>query len=179
LTRTDSLEVTGQATDKAEPAARLEFRAVFERYSPYVATIAFRILGRDDEVDDVVQDVFLQVHRRLHTIQVPAVRAWLAIATVRATRRRLRRRWVWRALGFDGTGDELIDPKASPEQRAHVGSVARLLDHMPADDRIAWVLRHLEDKTLEETAELCGCSVSTVQRRLRAAKSYLDRTGAK
>jgi RNA polymerase sigma-70 factor, ECF subfamily len=122
-----------------------------------------------------VQDVFLQVHRRLHTIQAGAVRAWLAVTTVRATRRRLRKRWLWQALGFDSVADELIDPDASLEERAHVASAARLLDRMPADERIVWVLRQLEGKTLEETARLCTCSVSTVQRRIRAAKDFLDR----
>jgi transmembrane sensor len=40
--------------------AGLDIDALFMRHSPYVAAVALRLLGRDDEVDDVVQDVFLQ-----------------------------------------------------------------------------------------------------------------------
>jgi RNA polymerase sigma-70 factor (ECF subfamily) len=178
LTGTDPFDTTGSAAHEAEGAATLDFRTIFERYSHYVATIAFRLLGRNDEVDDVVQDVFLQVHRRFSTIRPDAVRGWLAVVTVRATRRRLRRRWLWRSLGVEDLTEELPDPDATPEQRAHVQSVGRLLDKMPADNRIAWILKQVEGKTIEETAQLCGCSVSTAQRRLRAAYIFLNRARA-
>jgi RNA polymerase sigma-70 factor, ECF subfamily len=178
LTGVDPFGRAGTAANDTDQAPALDFRTIFERYSHYVATIAFRLLGRNDEVDDVVQDVFLQVHRRLSTIRPDAVRGWLAVVTVRATRRRLRRRWLWRTLGMENITEELPDPDASPEQRAHVLSVGRLLDKMPADNRIAWLLKQVEGKTIEETANLCGCSVSTAQRRLRAAHIFLNRARA-
>jgi RNA polymerase sigma-70 factor (ECF subfamily) len=178
LSAGDPFAGVGPAANDTDLSQPLDFRTIFERYSHYVATIAFRLLGRNDEVDDVVQDVFLQVHRRLSTIRPDAVRGWLAVVTVRATRRRLRRRWLWRSLGVENISEELPDPDASPEQRAHVLSVGRLLDKMPADNRIAWLLKQVEGKTIEETAELCGCSVSTAQRRLRAAHIFLNRARA-
>src|SRR5262249_39524958 len=118
LTGTDPFDATGSAANDTDSPAVLDFRTIFERYSHYVATIAFRLLGRNDEVDDVVQDVFMQVHRRLSTIRPDAVRGWLAVVTVRATRRRLRRRWLWRSLGVEDLTEELPDPDASPEQRS-------------------------------------------------------------
>src|SRR6185436_4244706 len=149
LSAGDPFAGVGAAANDTDQAKPLDFRTIFERYSHYVATIAFRLLGRNDEVDDVVQDVFLQVHRRLSTIRPDAVRGWLAVVTVRATRRRLRRRWLWRTLGIENITEELPDPDASPEQRAHVLSVGRLLDKMPADNRIAWLLKQVEGKTIE------------------------------
>ena len=83
LTRGDPFAGMGAAANDTDQAPALDFRTLFERYSQYVATIAFRLLGRNDEVDDVVQDVFLQVHRRLSTIRPDAVRGWLAVVTVR------------------------------------------------------------------------------------------------
>jgi DNA-directed RNA polymerase specialized sigma24 family protein len=44
---------------------------------------------------------------------------------------------------------------------------------MPRDERLAWVLRFVEGETLESISELLGSSVSTVQRRLRAAHAKL------
>lgn len=41
------------------PPPSLELREVFRTHSAYVATLAFRLLGRDDEIDDMVQEVFL------------------------------------------------------------------------------------------------------------------------
>ena len=52
-------------------------------------------------------------------------------------------------------------------------SVYRLLETMPASERVVWVLRHIEAEPLERIATLCGCSVSTVQRRLRSAARWV------
>jgi DNA-directed RNA polymerase specialized sigma24 family protein len=42
---------------------------LFQLYAPYVATIGFRLLGRDHELDDLVQDVFIEAHRGLHQLR--------------------------------------------------------------------------------------------------------------
>ena len=57
----------------------------------------------------------------------------------------------------------MIDGAASQEERAEIARVYR-----------AWVLRFVEGETLESTADLLGCSVSTAQRRLRSAESKMD-----
>jgi DNA-directed RNA polymerase specialized sigma24 family protein len=48
-----------------------------------------------------------------------------------------------------------------------------MLDRMPRDERLVWVLRFVEGETLESIAGLLGASVSTVQRRLRAAEETM------
>ena len=71
----------------------LSLDAAFRRYSPYVAAISLRLLGRDDEVDDIVQDVFLSAVKGFQQIRdAGAAKAWLATVTVRVARRRLRMR---------------------------------------------------------------------------------------
>ena len=73
------------ATTMEDPARHLE--AAFRRYSRYVAAVALRLLGRDDEVDDVVQEVFLAALRGLERLREPeAVKGWLATVTVRPPR---------------------------------------------------------------------------------------------
>src|SRR5262245_61741152 len=78
---------------RAEPEVRAEpmdVDALFRRYAPYVAVIAHRLLGRDDEVDDTVQEVFIAAYRGLGAIRDPnAVKGWLARVAVRSARRRL------------------------------------------------------------------------------------------
>jgi RNA polymerase sigma-70 factor (ECF subfamily) len=68
---------------------------------------------------------------------------------------------------------ELADSSASPEERAQLAHVYRTLERMPRDERVVWVLRLVEGETLESIADLLGCSVSTVQRRLRAAQATM------
>jgi RNA polymerase sigma-70 factor, ECF subfamily len=155
-----------------------DFDRVFRRYAPYVAAIGLRLLGRDDELDDLVQDVFLEAHRGLARIRdAGALRPWLAAIAVRRAARRLRwqKLWTWMKPGSPLDPGDIVDPAASPEERAHVAMTYRLLDKLPTGQRVVWVLRHVEGESLDAIARLCGCSKSTVQRRLRAAGNALQK----
>lgn len=150
---------------------------LFTRHASYVGAVAIRLLGRPGEVDDVVQEVFLAAHKGLKDRSDPrAVRRWLAKVAVRTSRRRLR---SLRAKGFLGLGDDpdyesLADTGASPEQRVLLARVYEALDELPAQERIAWVLRHVEGHRLEDVAELAGCSLATAKRRIAAARGKLQ-----
>ena len=153
-----------------------DFDEVFRRYSPYVARVALRLLGNDSEVDDLVQDVFLEAHRGLAQLrEAGALRGWLSRICVRRATRRLRRRRLLAFLSFELLLDrELpVAVDATPEQRLEVARVYRCLDRLSADERVAWVLRHVEGESLDDLVVLCGCSKSTVQRRLRAAQARI------
>jgi RNA polymerase sigma-70 factor (ECF subfamily) len=152
------------------------FEEVFHRYAPYVAKIGYRLLGRDGEVDDLVQDVFMAAHRGLSGLREPeAIRGWLATVTVRKAQRRLRRRKVWKFLQLDSEPayEQVVAPDASPEQQAILGAVYRVLDQLPTNQRVAWTIRHVQGETLERTATLCNCSLATVKRRIKAAHELI------
>jgi RNA polymerase sigma-70 factor (ECF subfamily) len=164
------------APDASAPGpAEVRFEDVFRTYSAYVARVALRLLGRDDEVDDVVQDSFLAAHRGLKNLRDPAgMRGWLATVTVRVCRRKLRLRRMWSMVGLEDAGAHLPSREASPEARALLVHLYSLLDRLPADERIAWVLRHVEGEQLEAVARLCGCSLATAKRRIAAAQARLE-----
>jgi RNA polymerase sigma-70 factor, ECF subfamily len=149
----------------------------FRQYAPYVAAIALRLLGRDDEVDDVVQDVFLDAIRGAAKLRRrEALKAWLATVTVRVARRRLRTRRLRGWLGFDKAYDyeQTVAPGASPEDRAFLARVYRVLDALPIEQRLAWALRYVNGDDLEGVAAACGCSLATVKRRIAAAQAAVE-----
>jgi RNA polymerase sigma-70 factor (ECF subfamily) len=150
--------------------------AVFRRYSRYVAAVAFRLLGRDDEVDDVVQEVFLAALSGLGRLREPeAVKGWLATVTVRTVARRLRRRRLKALFGLDrAPAYELPDKDAPAEARLLLGRVYQLLDGMPVGERLAWTLRNVEGEPLERVAALCKCSLATAKRRIAAVQARLE-----
>jgi RNA polymerase sigma-70 factor (ECF subfamily) len=153
------------------------FDELFRRHAPYVGGLVLKLIGRPGYVDDIVQDVFIRAHRGLKDLRDPqAVRPWLRRIAVRRARRWLRRRWVlrWFRESDVAAHPDLVDAGASPEQRAQIAQVYRMLERMPQDDRVVWVLRFVEGETLDEIAEALGCSVSTVQRRLRAARAVME-----
>lgn len=169
--------VTSVPNEEPVDALELDFDVVFRRYAPYVAAVAHRLLGRDDEVDDTIQEVFLVAVHGLKTIRDPSsVKAWLARITVRTARRRLRRRRLFQSLGFhDRVGyQHLADAAASPEVRALLERVYRVLDGLPTDQRIAWTLRHVQGERLDQVASLTGCSLATAKRRIAAASQVLQ-----
>lgn len=154
----------------------LDFDSVFRRYSPYVASVGLRLLGRDDELDDLVQDVFLEAHRGLrHVRDANAIKGWLARICVRRAVRRLRRRKLRAWLSLDSFEHEptYASPEASPEARAEVARLYAQLEQLPTLTRAVWVLRFLEGEGLDDIAAFCACSKSTVQRRLREAQAEL------
>jgi RNA polymerase sigma-70 factor (ECF subfamily) len=158
-------------------AAELDLDALFRRYASYVAAIAHRLLGRDDDVDDTVQEVFLAAVRGLGAIRDPgAVKAWLARIAVRVARRKLQKRRLRAFFGLDDPAvyGSITDPSASPEQKALLARVYRVLDGVPANERVAWVLRHVEGEPLESVAALSGCSLATAKRRIAAAARTIE-----
>jgi hypothetical protein len=96
--------------------APISLEEAFKQYAPHVAAIGFRILGSRDQMQDLVQDVFLKAHDWIARIDDPrALKSWLTTVTVREARLRLRMRRVraflhladnppttaaWRAVGL-------------------------------------------------------------------------------
>jgi RNA polymerase sigma-70 factor (ECF subfamily) len=153
------------------------FEDLFRTHAPYVGGLVLKLTGRPAYVDDIVQDVFIRAHRSLGRLRDPrAVRPWLRRIAVRSARRWLRKRWVlrWFRESDVAAHPDLVDANASPEQRAQIAQVYRMLERMPEIDRVVWVLRLVEGDTLEEIAAALGCSVSTVQRRLRVASAAME-----
>jgi RNA polymerase sigma-70 factor (ECF subfamily) len=151
--------------------------ALYRRYSPYVASIATRLLGRDGEVDDLVQDVFIEAMRGIAGVRERnAIKGWLAKITVRMSVKRLRKRRWLNALHLDLDHDDyerLAGRSATAEQRALVAKIYRVLDQLPARTRVIWSLRHVLEEPLHAIVELTACSQSTVQRKLRDAEAVL------
>lgn len=148
-------------------------------HSPYVAGLAYRLLGRDAEVDDVVQDVFVALLRFHGSVRdANALRGWLATTTVRVALRRLRARRLrlrsW--LGLDDSEPaSLPAPGANAEEQLGLARVHRALDGIAPSARIAWILRYVEQETMEEVARLVGCSLTTAKRRVGAAQVAVKR----
>jgi len=164
------------AVDPADQGADPD--RLFRQHAGYVAGVAIRLLGRDVEVDDVVQDVFLAAFRGLGALRDPgAVRAWLTKVAVRIGMRRLRWRRLRRTFGLDVDHgyDELPDPSLSAEDRHVVARIYTLLDRLPAAERVAWTLRYVEDRAASEVAALQRCSLATAKRRIARVEDAIRR----
>jgi RNA polymerase sigma-70 factor (ECF subfamily) len=157
-------------------APRSTAEDMFRRNAKYVARLGFRLLGRDEGLDDLVQDVFLAATAaQLTTKNEHEQRGWLATVTVRMAGRILRRRRLARFFGLDdGPAERLMSPGAPADTVVFVAQLYRRLDAVPAAERVAWTLRHIEDEPLETVAVLCGVSLATAKRRIAAVQRVLQ-----
>ena len=149
-----------------------EFLRVFNEYERYVASIGSRILGANNGVDDLVQEVFLVIYQEFHKLrELSSIKAWLATIATRVAWRQRGRPWLYSKLSL--TQVEELNPlestDASPELQADLATLLERLRSMPATLREPWLLRFIDGETLPRIAELLDCSQSTVQRRLREA----------
>jgi RNA polymerase sigma-70 factor (ECF subfamily) len=158
-------------------SADIPLDALYARYAPYVAAIAMRILGRESEVEDLVQDVFAISVRGLRRRKNHGeIKRWLATVTVRRSMRRLRMLalWSWMDLDDETHWDEIADQSVGADERRLIAHVYRALDRVPIRDRVAWVLRYVEGESLQQVAELCGCSLATAKRRIARAHAKIS-----
>ncbi len=152
--------------------------ALFRRYSRMVNGLAYRVLGRDSEVDDLVQDSFLEALKNLHRLENPqAFASWLGSIVVRTASKRLRRRALLNRLGLRRNTpidpDVVLSNDAPPDVRAQLSRIYSCLDAMHHEMRLSLILHRVEGMSLPETADTMGVSLSTVKRRLAAAEQIL------
>ena len=144
-------------------------RMAWQRFAPMVHRMLKRAFGPEHEIDDLVQEVFLTLFRRVHTLREPqALQAFVISITAYVIRYELRRRRALRWLRF---GDPPDVPAADTDldSREAVVRLYRILDRQDSVDRTVFVLRHLEGLELVEVARALGISLATTKRRLSRA----------
>jgi RNA polymerase sigma-70 factor (ECF subfamily) len=168
------LPETDGALVAALRAGRSDAReALFDRYSNDVERVLYRILGPDPDIMDLLQDVFVAALTSLDKLRnADALRSWLTGIAVRKARKLIVRRRRWRFISLEPAG-------GLPEREAHTAtaevsealrSTYGLLAKLPADERIAFALRHIDGMELSAVATACGVSLATIKRRLSRAQ---------
>jgi RNA polymerase sigma-70 factor (ECF subfamily) len=163
-------------------ALPVDFDAVYRAHVDRVARWAARLGGPAVDVEDVVQDVFMVVHRQLPGFRGDAaLPTWLYRITANVVRDR-RRRDRWRRLVgglIPELGEQLPAPGATPietvEQREAIARVYRVLDGMNERYRNLFVLFEIERLSGDEIAELTGIRPSTLWVVLHRARAQFEK----
>lgn len=152
------------------------------------ADFVFRSLQRlgirDADLDDVLQEVFVVVHQRLHTFDGTAkMTTWLFGICLRVAS-------AYRRRGFRRNETSVAEPpeptdrtSASPEQDLAAAESRRrldlLLDELELDKRAVFVMFEVDEMPCEEIAQILGVPVGTVYSRLHAARRSFQRALAR
>ena len=165
------------------------FEAFVREYQDMVFATAVRLLGREDEAEDVAQTVFLRAFERFDAIGgSPSAPGWLkTVATNLCLNHlsRYRKRWqLFSELdeaGESGTvtfAETVAAPEPPPGEAEHVDRDARLeaaLRRLPDHQRVPLVLFHFNDRSYQDIAEALGVSLSKVKTDIHRGREALKK----
>lgn len=176
------LGVTPAGTELLERCLEGQLGAWREFYTVHARRLA-RFLARmgvaETDLEDVLQDVFLALHRSLpeYDGRVP-FKAWLygvAMNHARGQRRRVWRRRAARLGLFNGWAPDPEDPERQCERAEAARELQWVLDRMSEKQREVFVLYEVEGLDGPSIARVLGCSVNTVWSRVRLAREDFRR----
>ncbi|MEO1228785.1 MAG: RNA polymerase sigma factor [Myxococcota bacterium] len=163
------------------------FTAIFRSYRGLVWRVLHRLLRGDPELEDVVQLVFIEVHRSLDRFEGRArLSSWITRVALNVGYHHLRRKKSrpadYRAEYRDvDAPDERpgVDPEAGARGREAAARVHEVLAQLPEKKRTVFLLVDLEGLTHDQVAEIVGASAATVRTRLfYARKEFWKRAAA-
>ena len=154
------------------------FAELVRRHSPRILRRATRMLGSESEAEDVVQEVFVNVHRFLHRYQPDRpFNHWLSVVTLNACRIELRRR-----AGRDRRHDAFRRDPVRETSRSLEGDVllrgwlAEALEELHPTTRDCVVFRAVDGLSYREVAARCGLTEPAAKMRvLRGLRDLRDR----
>jgi RNA polymerase sigma-70 factor (ECF subfamily) len=179
---------TGGSAEQPESDARLIsrilagetdlYQEVVRRYQRMVASVAYRMGLRQDDMEDLISEVFIKAYRNLSLYRPEhAFSTWLYRLATNRTLDALRARR--RALRTDPLDERLADGGAPTdrglEEKDRSGVVARALQSLPEEYRAPIVLLHLEDRKVSEIAAVLGIPEGTVKTRLARGRARLKK----
>ncbi len=149
------------------------FEGIVARYESRVARLAFRLLGWRDDVEDIVQDVFVSVFRNLRQFRGDSnLDTWVMSITVNTCRSYRRKRFLRLRVLKHARTDTEAAPDAA-DDGAVFDQVHRAVRTLPAKFREVIVLRYMEEMSVDEISELLGVSRGAVEVRLSRARERL------
>ena len=156
------------------------FRTLYERHRSDVGRLVYRMLGARSDLEDVIQEVFIQAYKSLKDFRGQSkFSTWLHRVTVNVVlmhRRAARSRPTFsEAVPEDRVASPNSPaPDEDTERRERIRAFGRLLDRLADKKRIVFVLHELEGLAPSEIAQVVGAPVLTVRTRLFYARRELE-----
>jgi RNA polymerase sigma-70 factor, ECF subfamily len=166
-----------QVASKGDMAA---FEEIYRRHHRRVYSICLRMLQNASEAEDLTQDVFIQLYRKIGSFRGDsAFTTWLHRMTVNQVLMHFRKRTVkFEKTTEEGdTPEQIVAGTAHPEKMRIVDKIAldNAIEQLPAGYKNVFVLHDVEGFEHEEVARILGCSVGTSKSQLHKARLKLQK----
>lgn len=162
------------------------FRVLVDRHSRSIFRLAFRMVGNEQDAEDIVQDTFVRAYRQIDRFESRSnFGTWLYRIAVNCSLDLLRQRPRRTSEPLPEEGEERAadtGTQASPERLAFAAQVqarvATALGDLSPAERAAFLLRHFEGHSIEEIGRILGLRTSatkhTVFRAVRKMRQALE-----
>jgi RNA polymerase sigma-70 factor (ECF subfamily) len=160
------------------------FGLIVKRHRPPLLEMARRILGQREEAEDVLQEVFMQVHIHLNSFRRESkLSTWLYTIALNRVRNHLRQRGNRRMISLDGGPEEEAPPMELPEkgpaleeivaQSRDAERLRQAVEGLPKDFRSIFILHYYQHLPLEEVSRRLAKPLGTVKVYLHRARKRL------
>jgi RNA polymerase sigma-70 factor (ECF subfamily) len=185
-----TIKLLRQLDDASVVAAYLNgrpeaFQELVERYQKRLLNFVYRTIGDRERAEDLVQEVFIRVHRHLHRFdQTKKFSTWIYTIASNLAKNELRNRSrnplvLFQAMKKNWEADhrplQFEDPHHRPDDLYRKRHLRELVEwavaQLPEHHREVFVLRELEGKSYEDIAEITNCNLGTVKSRLNRARN--------
>ena len=170
----------------AQRGVREAFRVIMQRSNQRLFRVARAVVRNESEAEDIVQEAYTSAFAKLDTFRGEAsILTWLTRITLNEARGRLRTRRKsvdLRAVDDDAQGSRVVlfpsstaveTPEANAARMQIRHLIEQAIDELPADFRVVFVMRDVEDCTILETATFLDIKPETVKTRLHRARRLL------
>jgi RNA polymerase sigma-70 factor (ECF subfamily) len=160
----------------------LDTAGVFREHGSYAWRVLRRLGVQESDAEDVCQEVFMIVHRKLAEFEGrSSVRTWVYGICVRAASD-YRKRASHRKESVTDQPPELAsasDPHGEAAGRQARALLDRIVDELDDDKRAVFVLYEIEEMSMNEVAAAVGCPLQTAYSRLHAARAIVEKAAAR
>jgi len=153
------------------------FEGLVRLHQASVYSIGYRMLGKRDAAEDLAQDVFLQLYRKLDSIEsIEHLGFWLRRVAANLAIDRLRRAPFTTGYSLESVAPELADPPADDAAGGDLlmaRALWKLLGELAPAARAVMVLRYQEDRDVAEIATALDMPVNTVKSHIKRSLTAL------
>lgn len=163
----------------------LAFDQLVARYQRRLLNFVYRTIGDRERGEDLVQEVFIRVHRHLHRFdQTKKFSTWIYTIASNLAKNELRNRSrnplvLFQTIKKNWEADhrplQFEDHRNRPDDLYRKRHLRHLVEwsvnQLPQHHRVVFILRELEGKTYEEIADITECNLGTVKSRLNRARN--------
>ncbi len=155
------------------------FEDIYKAYSDFVYNVAFRVVNNADAAQEITQEVFIAVYRKLKSFKFKSsFKTWIYRITTNSAINfaKKRSKEQSRIVEYNDKSEfnMTLDPVSDKfEEEQHEKTLSSLLKALNPDQRACVVLRNIEGLSYQEISESLNININTVRSRLKRAREKL------